>query len=190
MTNLIPTSKLLARKKMFSFMGDEFEILDPNGELKFFVKQKAFKLKEAITVSDHTKSNPVLFIKARSWMDFSGTYDVTDPSGQKFGALKRDGVSSMFRDKWIIFDAQDNAVGTVEEDSMLAAMIRRFLTNIIPQRYDITIDGQLIAEFDQHFNPFIAKFDLDFTKNASGALSPEMGIAIAVLLLAIEGRQN
>ena len=189
-TELIPTSKLLAKKKMFTFLGAKFEIFDEQSNLKYFIKQKAFKLKEAITVFDHTKTNPVLLIKARRWQDFSGTYDVSLPDGQKIGALKRQGLASMFRDSWKILDTDDNIVGSIDEDSMMMAMLRRFLSNLIPQHFDITIGDVLVAEFDQHFNPFIAKFDLDFSKNTNNLLSHEMGIAIAILLLAVEGRQS
>ncbi len=189
-TALVPTTKLLARKKMFTFLGSEFEIFDGQSNLKYYIKQKAFKLKEAITVFDHTKTNPVLLIQARKWRDFSGTYDVSLPDGQKIGALKRQGMASMFRDSWKILDLNDNIIGSIDEDSMMMAMLRRFLSNLIPQHFDITIGDQLVAEFDQHFNPFVAKFDLDFTKNSNGLLSHEIGIAIAILLLAVEGRQQ
>ncbi len=189
-TELVATSKLLARKKIFSFLGSEFEIFDTQSNLKYFIKQKAFKLKEAITVFDHTKTNPVILIQARRWRDFSGTYDVSRADGQKIGALKREGMASLFRDSWKILDMDDNIVGSIDEDSMLLALFRRFLSNIVPQHYDINIGGNLVAEFDQHFNPFVAKFDLDFTKNTNNLLSHEMGIAIAILLLAVEGRQD
>ena len=189
-TELVQTSKLLARKKIFSFLGSEFEIFDANGNLRYFVKQKAFKIKEAITVFDETKKNAVISIQARSWADFSGVYDVSLASGEKIGSLKREGLKSMFRDSWKILDTSDNIIGTIDEDSMMKAMLRRFLSNLVPQRFDIVVGDQLVAEFDQHFNPFVAKFDLDFTKNTSGALTHEMGIAIAILLLAIEGRQS
>ncbi len=189
-TALAPTNKLLARKKIFSFLGSEFEIFDQNGSLLYFVKQKAFKLKEAITVFDQSKTNPVLFIQARRWRDFSGTYDVSLPDGTKIGALKREGLRSMFRDSWKILDTNDNIIGSIDEDSMLMAMVRRFLSNLVPQHFDIVLHGELVAEFDQHFNPFVAKFDLDFSKNVNNQLQHEMGIAIAILLLAIEGRQE
>jgi hypothetical protein len=43
--------------------------------------------------------------------------------------------------------------------------------------------------FRQRFNPFIAKIDLDFSMDTQGRLDRRLGIAAAVLLCAIEGRQ-
>jgi uncharacterized protein YxjI len=181
----------LARKKVFAMLGQQFHIYGPDGSLKFYVKQKAFKLKEAITVfEDEAQTKPVLQIQARSIMGFSGIYDVSTIGGQRLGALKREGLKSMLRDEWTILDPSDTPIGMIQEDSQLFALLRRFLANLIPQRFDVTVNGQLVAEFNQHFNPFVAKFDIDFTKGPRELLDRRMGIAAVVLLLAIEGRQQ
>ncbi|MGM0558477.1 MAG: hypothetical protein ACQEVA_18980 [Myxococcota bacterium] len=181
----------LARKKVFSFLGNKFHIYGPNEDLRFFIKQKAFKLKEDIVVfTDESMTTPVLRIGARSWQDFSGTYDVTTPQGEKVGSLKREGLRSIFKDKWLILDDGDQPVGEIEEDSTFAALMRRFLSNLIPQTFNVRLNGQQVAAFSQHFNPFIAKYDIDFSLDQNQHLDRRLGIAAVVLLLAIEGRQN
>ena len=101
--------QFVAKKALFSFLGSTFRIFDPEGRLQFFVKQKAFKLKEELNVfADEGQSNKRLTIKARSVLDFSGTYDVTDAtSGEVVGACKREGMKSMFRDSWLVLGAGD-----------------------------------------------------------------------------------
>ena len=181
----------MARKKVFSFLGQQFHIYGPNADLRFYIKQKAFKLREAITVySDETMTTEVLKIQARSVMDFSGTYDVTTPQGEAIGALKREGLKSILRDKWLVLDASGQTVGTIEEDSAALALVRRFLSNLIPQSFTVTIKGQKAAEYRQHFNPFIAKYDIDFSLDQQDLFDRRLGIASVVLLLAIEGRQG
>ncbi len=183
--------KFLARKKVFSFLGNKFHIYAPSGDLRFFVKQKAFKLKEAITVyTDESMSTPILTIQARSVLDFSGAYDVTTPSGEHVGVLKREGLKSMLRDEWTVMDSDNNPVGKIQEDSMLAAMLRRLFSNLIPQTFNVTIGEQQVAVFKQHFNPFVAKYDIDFSLDQNDAFDRRLGIAAVVLLLAIEGRQS
>ena len=183
--------KFLARKKVFSFLGNKFHIYGPSEDLRFFVKQKAFKLKEDITVfTDESMTTPVLKIGARSWQDFSGTYDVSTPEGQNLGSLKREGLKSILKDKWLILDQNDQEVGTIEEDSTAAALLRRFLSNLIPQTFNVHLNGQKVGVFSQHFNPFVAKYDIDFSFDQSDQLDRRLGIAAVVLLLAIEGRQN
>ena len=69
-------------------------------------------------------------------------------------------------------------------------MIRRFLTNLIPQSYTVEVAGQPLIEFKQNFNPFLLKLSLDFSKDLAPRLDRRLGIAAAVLLCAIEGRQQ
>lgn len=184
--------KFMAKKAIFKMFGGKFYIYDPNGTLCFFVKQKAFKLKEAITVyRDEAMTSPFMTVQARSIMDFSGTYDVTDvTTGQVVGALKRQGMKSILRDEWSILDAQGNEIGKVMEDSMALAMVRRFLSNLVPQSFTVTIGDTMVGKFSQHFNPFMAKYDLDFGMDTQNQLDRRLGIASVVLLLAIEGRQG
>ncbi|HCH61693.1 MAG TPA: hypothetical protein DFR83_02735 [Deltaproteobacteria bacterium] len=184
-------STYVAKKAFFNFLGNAFRLYSPDGSLAFFVKQKAFKLKEQITVfADEGQQDAMLGIQARSVLDFSAVYDITDAKSQeKVGALQRQGVKSLFRDEWSILDAQDNVLGSVKEDSGLLALIRRFLVQIIPQTFRVQVEGHEVALIKQRFNPFQLGYDVDFS-NAEGKLDPRMYVAIVVLLLAIEGRQN
>lgn len=189
---LVNQDRYLARKKILSFLGNKFHIFDQQQNLCFFVHQKAFKLKEAITVyRDEQKQHPVLTIQARSIMDFSGTYDVTDvQTGEVVGALKRQGMKSMLRDEWLILDTQGAQIGTVIEDSMALALVRRFLSNLVPQGFTVTIGETEAATFQQNFNPFVAKYDIDLSRAAQAGLDKRLAIASVVLLLAIEGKQG
>lgn len=189
---LVTQDRYLARKKIFSFLGRKFHIYDSQQNLCFFVQQKAFKLKEAITVyRDEAKQHPVMTIQARKIMDFSATYDVTDvQTGENVGAMQRQGMKSLLRDEWHILSPEGVQIGTVMEDSMALAMVRRFLSNLVPQGFTATIGDQEVASFQQNFNPFVAKYDIDLSRAEQGGLDKRLGIAAVVLLLAIEGKQG
>ncbi|MFB6373131.1 MAG: hypothetical protein ABEN55_08455, partial [Bradymonadaceae bacterium] len=77
-----------AKEKFLSFLSPKFYIYGPDEQnLRFFVKQKAFKLKEAIRIfADEDMTDEQLRIEARNVMDFSGTYDVETPEGEHVGA--------------------------------------------------------------------------------------------------------
>ncbi|WP_309896046.1 hypothetical protein [Archangium sp.] len=184
--------RYMIRKKFFKLFGDAFHIYDADGNLAFYSKMKAFKLKEDLRVFTSEEMNEeVLTIKARSILDISATYDVTDAkTGQKMGALRRKGLKSILRDEWLILDVQDQEMGTIQEDSMLLALVRRLLSNLVPQTFQATVGGTPVFTFRQRFNPFIQKIDLDYSLDTGGKLDRRMGIAAAVLLSAIEGRQS
>ncbi|AOZ93929.1 LURP-one-related family protein [Paenibacillus crassostreae] len=185
-------SNYLIRKKFFKVLGDAFHIYDAQGNLAFYVKQKAFKLKEDIRIfSSEDMTNEILVIKARSRIDFSATYDVVDSkSNESIGSFRRKGMKSILKDEWIILDNQDREVGLIAEDNMLLALVRRVLVNLVPQTFNGTIGQHNVFTFKQQFNPFIQKIDLDFSMDRNKLLDRRLGIAASVLLGAVEGSQQ
>ncbi len=189
-------TRYVVRRKVLKLAGGAFHVWDADGVLAAFSEQKAFKLKEDIRVyADEAKTREILCIQARQIMDFSAAYDVTEStSGEKVGVMRRRGGRSILRDEWEVLDAAENKIGTLIEDSMALALLRRLLTNLVPQKYDIFFpdpdSGQKVGSIDQAFNPFVYKVDVDFSMDPAGRLDRRMGIAAAILLAAIEGRQN
>lgn len=191
-TNLFTSSKYLIRKKVLKIVGGAFHIFEPDGRLAFYSEQKAFKLKEDIRLyTDETMSTEALVIKARQILDFSAAYDVVDPTtGEKVGALKRQGLKSLLKDAWVIMDANDREIGSIREDSMFLALLRRFVIKLIPQKYTGTIGASEVCTFKQNFNPFVTKINVDFTPDINNQLDRRLGMAASVLLCAIEGKQG
>jgi hypothetical protein len=182
----------LVRRKVFTLFGNAFHIYDPVGQVAFYSRQKAFRLKEDLRLySGEDMRTEILSMRARRIIDFGVTFDVFDSlTGAKVGALRRKGFKSMLQDEWLILDPEDREVGLVQEDSVALALIRRFLTHLVPQTWNASLGGAPVAVYRQHFNPFILKITIDFTADVARRLDRRMGIAIAVLLNAIEGRQQ
>lgn len=185
------SNQYVLKRQVFALAG-KFRVYDSSGKLMLFSEQKMFKLREDIRVfSDESKSQEVLMIKARQFIDFSAAYDVVDSAtGQKIGALRRKGLASMLRDEWEILDVSDNVIGKLFEDSMGLALIRRFLSNLVPQNYDITMGTDRVADLKQNFNPFTYELNLDFSMDINHRLDRRLGIAAGILLAAVEGRQS
>ena len=190
----IAGTKFQFKRKILKLVGAAFYVYDEAGATVLYADQKAFKLKEDIRVySGEDKTTEVFRIAARRMMDWSGTYDVFDPSGQKIGALKRQGMKSMIRDEWTILDVQDREMGLIQEDSTVLALLRRFVDMIsllVPQKYSLTLGNRPVGQFARVFNPFSSKIDVDFSADPSGALDRRLALAAGVLLCAIEGKQG
>lgn len=191
MSTAFQYNQYLLKRQVFALAG-KFRFYEPGGKLVLFSEQKMFKLREDIRVfSDESKSQEVLMIKARQFIDFSAAYDVVDSAmGQKVGVLRRKGLASMLRDEWEILDVSDNVIGKLFEDSMGLALIRRFLSNLVPQNYDITMGDDRVADLKQNFNPFTYELNLDFSMDINHRLDRRLGVAAGILLAAIEGRQS
>jgi hypothetical protein len=183
--------RYLVRRKVLKLLGGAFHIYGSDGALVGYSKMKAFKLREDIRLyRDESMREEILTIRARQIIDFSAAYDVSAADGVKLGCLRRRGMKSLFRDEWIVCDASDREVGRICEDNLALALVRRFLTNLVPQSYRVTLGDVPVAEFKQNFNPFVLKMSVDFSADRERRLDRRLGVAAAVLLCAIEGRQG
>jgi hypothetical protein len=152
-----------------------------------------FRLREDIRLyADEDKMQELLWIQARQIIDFSAAYDVIDSvQSVKVGALRRKGFRSVLRDEWEVLDANDVIIGKLWEDSPGKAMLRRLLLgSFLPQSYDVLIGEEVVAEFTQRFNLLRYEMDLDFSADSSRAFDRRLGLAAAVLLGMIEGKQG
>jgi len=178
------------RRKFLKIFGASFHIYDGDVVVGYS-KQKAFKLKEDIRVyTDDSMTEELLTIHARQMIDFHAAYDIVDPrDGSKGGAARRKGVASLLRDSWEVLDTEDRVIGQLQEDSTGMALLRRFLSNLIPQTFNLRgEDGGQAVEFRQRFNPIIYSLEVQIAEDSG--FDPRLLLGVAVLISAIEGRQS
>jgi len=179
------------RRKVLKLFGAGFHVFDANEKVVAYSNQKAFKLREDIRVyTDESMTTQLLLIKAQKIIDFSSAYGVLDPQeSQTVGVARRKGWRSILRDSWELLDQNGATVGKLTEDSMVMALARRFLSNLIPQKFILkTPEGRQQALFRVHFNPFIYK--LSVAVEPGCLIDRRLVFATAVLIAAIEGRQQ
>ena len=192
MNSIFQHDRYLLKRQVLALTG-KFRIYDSLGNLILFSEQKMFRLREDIRVyADEARTQEVLIVKARQIVDFSAAYDVVDStSQQKIGTLRRKGWRSLLRDEWQVLDTADQPIGLMFEDSPGLALLRRLvLGSLLPQNYDVTIGTQRVADIRQRFNLFAYHLDLDFSMDTGRQLDRRLGIAAAILLAAVEGKQK
>jgi hypothetical protein len=187
----MPGTEYTIRRKVFTLFGAKFHVYNAEGALIGFSQQKAFKLKEDIRVfTDESMQTERVSIQARQIIDIAAAYDVFDSRTQeKLGALRRKGWTSILRDSWIVMDESDHEIGAIQEDSMLLALLRRFLGSWIPQKFHLSDSEKTeLATFRTHFNPFIHRMTVTVHEHCT--IDPLLVLAAGILLVAVEGRQN
>lgn len=98
-------------------LAPQISVTDASGGLVFYVKQKLFKLKEEITVfADAKQTQPLYKINADRVLDFSARYHFTDVNGAELGSVKREGMRSLWRAHYDIFEG-DALVMTIREEN-------------------------------------------------------------------------
>lgn len=95
-------------------------IRDAAGQEVMYVKQKLFKLKEAIQVfADQSQSQLLYMINADRILDFSARYNFTDNQGLGLGAVKRQGMRSLWKASYDILEGDRVKFHIKEENAFI-----------------------------------------------------------------------
>lgn len=95
----------------------QLSVTDSTGRLVFYVKQKAFKLKEAVTVfADAQQTMPLYTMNADRIIDFSARYNLSDRNGSNIGAVRRQGMKSLWKAHYDILNG-DGAGMSIQEEN-------------------------------------------------------------------------
>ena len=197
----LPPPRFPIRRKILKIFGAAFHVYAPDGSLMAFCKQTALKLREDIRIfTDEDQETHLVSMKARQIIDFGATYDVTLPTGEHMGSLRRKGLKATFlKDSWMIFGPdlgtgeEAAQIATIEEDSTMLALLRRYMDWISifsPQKFAVRRDdGTLIATFRTHFNPFVYRLTAHLHEDDS-EIDELTLLSAGLLIAAIEGRQR
>jgi len=111
-------------------LAPQISVTDASGNLIFYVKQKLFKLKEAVTVfADAQQTQPLYKMGADRVLDFSARYNFTDQQGTPLGAVKRQGMKSLWKARYDILDG-DAVMMTIQEENPWVRVIDGFFNQI------------------------------------------------------------
>ena len=99
-------------------IASQIEVRDASEKVLLYVKQKAFKLKEAVTVySDRTMSTALYRIDADRMIDWSAQYAITQSDGRLLGSIRRKGMRSLWRARYEIAGTSGALLFSVQEAS-------------------------------------------------------------------------
>ncbi|MGB0775281.1 MAG: hypothetical protein ACPGUY_05510 [Akkermansiaceae bacterium] len=105
---------------------------DAQGNTICYVKQKLFKFKENIQIfSDKTKSRQIASIQANKVIDWSARYFFTDSEGNDIGSLGRQGMKSLWRARYDVFNPGDDTTDfKLQEENPWSKIMDSFLGEI------------------------------------------------------------
>lgn len=101
-------------------LSPQMSIMDVDGNPIFIVKQKLFKLKEEVLVfADPEQTQTLYKINADRVIDFSARYNFTDAIGSPLGGVKRQGMRSIWKAQYDIFQGDEaEPVMTIQEENV------------------------------------------------------------------------
>lgn len=104
-------------------IAQQLSLTDSTGKLIYYVKQKAFKLKEAVIVFGDAEQSQALFkINADRVLDFSASYHFTDVNGNALGSVKRRGMRSLWRARYDVMDGTGSSFMIQEANAWIKVL--------------------------------------------------------------------
>lgn len=165
----------------FSFkvttLSNDFTAKNASGQTIAYVKQKMFKLKEAITVySDESKTRILYTIAANQWLDFSAAYSIKDANEKEIGKIARKGWRSMWKAEYDIVNQNNEPQYKVQEanawvrvgDSLLGEIpVLGFFTGyLFNPTYNVTNrNGEIVVKLKK--KPSLLGKEFELEKNAN-----------------------
>jgi uncharacterized protein YxjI len=181
-------------------LASQIRITDANGHMLGYVKQKMFKLKEDIRVfTDESQTNEIFGIRADRMLDFSARYNLTDAAGNPYGSIRRQGMRSIWKAHYEIYDERENPVMEIHEesawvkvvDSLIGEipMLGMFSGYLFNPAYLISrTDGTVVARLQKQPAFFEGKFQL--TQQATMDPAEETRVLLSVLTMMLLERSR
>lgn len=92
-------------------------VREAGGGVCFYVRQKAFRLRESITVyADEAQTRPRYTIEADRLLDFSARYAVARADGTPLGVVQRRGMRSLWKARYEVLRGDAPAFAVQEEN--------------------------------------------------------------------------
>jgi uncharacterized protein YxjI len=142
------------RKKVIA-IANQYWIEDGQGQQLGFSRQKIIRIKEDIRIfADDSMTSEIFRIKQEQVMDMWGTFAIIDSgTNTVIGKLRRQALTSgVFKDEYLLLDANGNAVGRVAERGG-RGLARKYLPggSLVPEQLVVEFYGQQVAEIKQQF---------------------------------------
>jgi uncharacterized protein YxjI len=100
----------------FLTISSYIRVVDATGQLVSYVKQRAFRLKEDVTIfADEAQTQPVYHIKADRVIDIGATYSISSADGRPLGALRQRGMRTLWSATYDVVDDTGSNVGLIHE---------------------------------------------------------------------------
>lgn len=190
---------LTARFKLLA-IAQQVSVEDRGGRLLYYARQKAFKLKEAVTVyADDGQSRPAFSIAADRVLDVSARYTITEAGGGPAGVLQREGMKSIWRTSYTI-DAGPRGRFTIREENPWVKMadglfdsipvLGMFAGYLFHPTYSIAReDGTPVLRIEKKPAFFEGVFEIQRVGDP-GTDPPEVLVISAVMMLVLERQRG
>jgi uncharacterized protein YxjI len=176
-------------------LANDFNVKDANGNSLAYVRQKMFKLKEAISVFSNENRSELLYkINADRIIDFNASYSFTNADEEVIGRIGRKGAKSILKAHYEIFNKENKQEFVINEENPWAKVgdavlgeipiLGMFTGYFCNPRYAIKrADGTIVARLSKEASFMGRKFQLEKLSELNEREGERMVLAIMMMSL-------
>lgn len=126
--------------------GDQHKIYE-NGELILYSEIDDSTIREDLVFVDRDDERK-LSLTTNPKLDVPVSYSIVDEAEDEvIGGLRRDW--GFIRHQWKLINGDNQVIGKIKEDFLPLSLIRRYITSLLPFKYDlVSQDGEKVADID------------------------------------------
>ena len=181
-------------------LAPQIYVNDARGQLRMYVKQKMFKLKERVTVfADEAQQQPLYHIQADRVIDWNAHYHFTSADGRALGSVRRRGRRSLWSANYEVLH-EGEVVLSIRElnpwakvgDALFGEIpvVGMFAGYVFHPRYAASAaDGTEVLRVTKQ----AALWEGRYTVEKNGELAPEIegiGVLSLLMMLLLERRRG
>ncbi|MEO8632451.1 MAG: hypothetical protein ABI466_03770 [Chloroflexota bacterium] len=115
----------------FLTISSYIRVVDGTGRLVSYVKQRAFRLKEDVTIyADESQTQALFHIKANQMIDIGATYSISTPDGRPLGAVRQRGMRTLWKATYDVLDDSGSPIGLIHERDAMVKVIDALIGEI------------------------------------------------------------
>ena len=176
-------------------LANDFIAKDSSGQTIAYVRQKMFKLKEAITVySSQAKTNELYKINADRVIDFNANYAFTNIDGETLGKVGRKGMKSLWKANYQILDNANTTLYEIKEENPWAKVMDALFSEIPllgmftgyffnPKYLVSTPEGTPVARLSKEASFWGRKFKLEKLEEIESEKGESVMLALMMMVL-------
>lgn len=99
-------------------IGTRVRVTDAASRQIAYLRKKKFKLREDVRIYEDEDQRRQLFrLRADRVVDFGASYAVSGPDGRPLGAVRQQGVRSIWKSSYEVTDPNAKTIGTIHEEN-------------------------------------------------------------------------
>lgn len=159
---------------------------DDLGNTLAFIRNIHCQYSQEIRVfTDPTLSFELLAIRPASRADDADQFTVTDSLTREFaGTIYHRHIAGELRQEWSLHSASAGKITVIREDSGFLALLRRYLTELIPQSYTFYVGSCAVGTAIPGNMLSAHTMEIDLTEEDAKLIDRRLLLAAVVLILA------